>query len=134
MAERMFNAAELQRCEFPPMRWIIPDILPEGLTLLAGKPKLGKSWLALDAGLAVAGGGAVLGRVPESGPVLYLALEDNPRRLQRRMTRIEPQLNWPADLEFQTQWPQLDAGGLSQLRDWISARPGARLVILSSPQ
>ncbi len=50
----IFSAAELQGRVFPPIKWIVPDILPEGLTLLAGKPKLGKSWLALDAAIAVA--------------------------------------------------------------------------------
>ncbi len=39
----IFSAAELQGRVFPPIKWIVPDILPEGLTLLAGKPKLGKS-------------------------------------------------------------------------------------------
>ena len=104
----IFNAAELQGMEFPPINWVVPGVLPEGLTILAGKPKLGKSWLALDMALAVAGGGAVLGRECEPGPVLYLALEDNQRRLQRRLNRIEPHLSWPADLELNTRWPRLD--------------------------
>ena len=77
----IFSAAELQGRVFPPIQWIVPGILPEGLTLLAGKPKLGKSWLALDIAVAVASGGSVLGRECEPGPVLCLALEDNQRRL-----------------------------------------------------
>jgi RecA-family ATPase len=57
--------------------------LPEGLTLPAGKPKLGKSWLALSVAFAVAAGGVALGTYPVAqGEVLYLALEDNERRLQ----------------------------------------------------
>jgi hypothetical protein len=48
----IFSAADLQGRVFPPIKWIVPDILPEGLTLLAGKPKLGKSWLALDIAVA----------------------------------------------------------------------------------
>ena len=66
----IFSAAELQGRVFPPIKWIVPGILPEGLTLLAGKPKLGKSWLALDIAVAVASGGSVLGRECEPGPVL----------------------------------------------------------------
>lgn len=42
------TAAELQQMNFPPVRWVVPEIIPEGLTLLAGKPKLGKSWLVLE--------------------------------------------------------------------------------------
>ena len=132
MAERMFSAAELQPHTFPPIRWIVPDVLPEGLTLLAGKPKLGKSWMALDAGLAVAGGGSVLGRQCEAGAVLYLALEDNPRRLQRRLNRIEPHLSWPDSLEFRTQFPALDAGGIDDIRRWLDARENPRLVIVDT--
>lgn len=49
----IISADELQRRIFPPIRWIVPNLIPEGLTLLCGKPKLGKSWLAMDTGLAV---------------------------------------------------------------------------------
>ena len=127
----IFSAADLQGREFPPIQWIVPDILPEGLTLLAGKPKLGKSWLALDFACAVASGGAVMGRECDPGPVLYLALEDNQRRLQRRLRLVAGSTPWPRDLEFHTEWPRLDAG-LGRMRDWVSTRPGARLLIVDT--
>jgi hypothetical protein len=127
----IFSAADLQGREFPPIKWIVPDILPEGLTLLAGKPKLGKSWLALDAAFAVASGGSVLGRECDTGPVLYLALEDNPRRLQRRLRLVAGSTSWPCDLEFHTEWPRLDAG-LGKMRDWVVSRPGCRLLIVDT--
>jgi RecA-family ATPase len=56
------NAADLQHKTFEPMRWIVPDILPEGLSMLAGRPKIGKSWAALDIATAVASGGSCLGK------------------------------------------------------------------------
>ncbi len=130
-AAGIFSAAELQSRVFPPIKWIVPDILPEGLTLLAGKPKIGKSWLALDFASAVASGGDVMGRDCEHGPVLYLALEDNQRRLQRRLQLVAGSEPWPRDLEFQTEWPRLDAG-LSKMRDWVVTRPGARLLIVDT--
>jgi len=128
----IFNAADLQGMEFPPINWVVPDILPEGLTILAGKPKLGKSWLALDMALAVAGGGSVLGRECDPGPALYLALEDNQRRLQRRLSLIEPHLSWPANMEMNTRCPRLDQGGLKTIREWIETREGAKLVIVDT--
>jgi len=128
----IFTAADLQGKEFPPINWVVPGVLPEGLTILAGKPKLGKSWLALDMALAVAGGGSVLGRECQPGPALYLALEDNQRRLQRRMNIIEPHLSWPSDLELNTRWPRLDAGGIKTIVEWITTRQGARLIIVDT--
>lgn len=56
----------------------MPGLIPEGVTILGGKPKIGKSWLALDMCLAVAAGRTCLGdTVPIEGDVLYAALEDN---------------------------------------------------------
>jgi len=79
---------ELLDAEFPPLRWIVPNILPEGLTFLAGRPKVGKSFLALQIACSVANGGRVFGEPVERMPVLYIALEDGPRRLQRRLKSI----------------------------------------------
>ena len=77
--------------DFPEPRWIVPGIVPEGTTILAGKPKMGKSWLALGTSVAVAAGGVALGtKRVERGAVLYLALEDNPRRLQSRLKKLLP--------------------------------------------
>jgi RecA-family ATPase len=63
--------------------------MTEGLTILAGKGKIGKSWLALGIAIAVASGGYALGSIKvEQGDVLYLALEDNERRLQKRLRQL----------------------------------------------
>jgi RecA-family ATPase len=83
------TAADLMAAELPPVRWGVRGVLPEGVTLLAGKPKLGKSWLALGLCVAVAAGGVALGtRQVEQGEVLYLALEDNRRRLHKRLGKM----------------------------------------------
>src|SRR5215207_4636708 len=83
------TARELRHQEFEPIRYVVPGYIAEGLTLLAGPPKLGKSWLVLDAGLALATGGTCLGGlVCEQGDVLYLALEDKERRLQGRIAAL----------------------------------------------
>src|SRR5918999_3583171 len=55
------SAMELMAIEFPEPRWIVPGIVPEGTAILAGKPKMGKSWLALGTSVAVAAGGVALG-------------------------------------------------------------------------
>ena len=48
------TANALQSEEFPPLRYAVEGYLAEGVTLLAGKPKIGKSWMALDFAMAVA--------------------------------------------------------------------------------
>jgi hypothetical protein len=81
----------LDRQDFPPLRYAVPGIVPEGLTVLAGAPKVGKSWLVLDWLLAVAAGdGVALGGIQLAGRqhVLYLALEDGDRRMQARCRKL----------------------------------------------
>jgi hypothetical protein len=119
--------------EFAPTRWIVPDLLPEGLTLLAAKPKLGKSRLALGLALAVAAGGTALGEIEvEPGAVLYLALEDSLKRLRERTQKLLGEQAAPPALEVATAWPRLDDGGLDQLERWLSEHPDARLIILDT--
>jgi RecA-family ATPase len=83
-----WTAAELQHVEFPEPRWAVPGLLAEGLNLLVGSPKIGKSWWALNVAVSVAQGGKALGRVdvPE-GDVLYLALEDGTAALLEAAAR-----------------------------------------------
>jgi hypothetical protein len=135
---RGVTAAELQAMTFPPVRWTVGGYVAEGLTLLAGKPKLGKSWLALDIALAVARGGVALGaRQCAKGAVLYAALEDTKRRLHNRLEKVHDAQSrepWPADLTFWTygQMERLDAGGRDQLRAWIDENPNAKLIIIDT--
>lgn len=130
----IFSLPDLLSWELPPVRWTIPDILPEGLTLLAGKPKLGKSWLALSVALSIAAGGVALGAQPVAkGDVLYLALEDNARRLQSRARRLlESMTETPSNLEFALDWPRLGEGGLAYLEEYLKAHPDLRLVVIDT--
>ena len=86
---KMTTGAELRVMTFEPIEYIVGGVITAGLGILAGAPKAGKSWLAYAIALAVAGGGKVLGSIEVKGrPVLYLALEDSDRRLQRRAAAI----------------------------------------------
>src|SRR3954453_17176153 len=120
MAEPMvgFSAAELQRMRFPPIKYVVPSYIVEGLTLFAGKPKLGKSWLLLHAAIAVARGGFTLSDVHcNEGDVLSCALEDNMRRLRSRLEKLlQTQLNWPTRFNFVCEIPRLTEGGLDYIK------------------
>jgi AAA domain len=126
------NAADLQTKTFEPLRWIVPDIWPEGLSMLVGKPKVGKSWMALDVAIAVASGGLCLGKECEQGDVLALFLEDNDRRLQQRMTLMlgAQKEKWPDRLTYATEWPRLADGGIDLIRKWVDNAKKPRLIIV----
>jgi hypothetical protein len=129
----IISADNLQAMKFPPVSYVVQGYVVEGLTLLAGKPKIGKSWLVLDIAIAVARGGFTLGDIkcPE-GDVLYAALEDNPRRLQNRMSKVIQCQTWPKRLEFATNMPRLNEGGLEFLANWIKGREKPRLIIVDT--
>ena len=86
----------------------------------------------LEVGLAVARGGRCLGDTKcDEGDVLYLAMEDNERRLQSRMTKLIGYAGeWPARFYYATEWPRANAGGLDQIRKWISTAEKPRLVVV----
>jgi hypothetical protein len=126
-----YSAADLQTVSFPPVSYIVPGIIPRGVTVLAGKPKCGKSWLALDIGWAVATGDSVLNSRPcEQGDVLYAALEDNKRRMQSRMSIQRPDQALPPRLRITHELAALDSGGEEDLRDWLKSQPKPSLVIV----
>ena len=131
MTRAYWTAEELVACQFPAPRWAIPGVLPEGLTLLAGAPKVGKSWLSIGIGVAVASGGRALGSTSvEAGDVLYLALEDTGRRLQSRLVKVLDGHPAPARLALTTFCEPLPAGGLERIDQWLTDHPSARLVIV----
>jgi hypothetical protein len=127
------SAAELMSKELPPTKWAVSGVLPEGVTILGGKPKMGKSWLALGLCVSVAAGGYAFGKIPaECGGALYLGLEDQERRLQRRLKKVLDGEDAPDGLEVAWSWPRLDQGGVEALRRYIEDRPQTRLVVVDT--
>lgn len=117
------TAAMLQDSQFKPLRIVVPGLITEGVSLLVGRPKFGKSWLALDLCVAIATGRPALGALqPATGDVLYLALEDGYHRLHRRMATLLPEGEaWPARLGLATQWRRADDDGVEGIRAWCQA-------------
>ena len=124
------SAAALMAKQFEPVRYVVPGYIAEGLTVLAGPPKLGKSWMTLGWALAVATGRPAFGSIPVlGGDCLYLALEDNQRRLKKRLLHMAVK-DAPERLTFHTTWPDLDNGCLDAVDEWLRDTPEARLVVV----
>ncbi len=125
---------DLMLKEFQPVKWAVPGVVPEGVTLFGGREKMGKSWLALGLCIAVATGGYALGKKQvEQGESLYLSLEDNERRLQRRLrTLLQDEETDLSDFHYSTEWLRSDNGGIDHLDLWLSQHSDCRLVVIDT--
>ena len=109
-----------------------PHLLYPGLYILAGAPKIGKSWLALDLCLSVAEGEPFLKHETHRGQVLYLALEDSLLRLQNRLYEFTEE---PAEgLQFSTLAKTIGGGLEQQLEDAKRRLPDLRLIVIDTLQ
>jgi hypothetical protein len=127
-----FTAADLQGETIAPIKWIVTDLLSEGVAIFGGKPKTGKSWLAIGLAIAIASDEPVFERpVVKGGEVLYLALEDNKRRLQSRLNKIMGRKPWPSRLHFEIDWPRGE-DSVKKLAEWMDAHPETVLVIVDT--
>jgi hypothetical protein len=128
--KRGISARALMAMQFAPIRWIVPGYVVEGMTLFAGAPKLGKSWMALGWLLSVASGGPAMGSIEcEQGDVLGLMLEDNQRRLQRRLRQLRL-ADLPERLTLLTEWPTLDHDCCGEIEAWIASVEKPRLIVI----
>ena len=116
---KAITAEELLSTPLPPVKWIIPGLLPAGLALFAGPSKAGKSWLTLWLCLQVAQGKPVWGREIEPRTVLYLSLEDTLNRLQDRLFRLVGSEDTPEKLILQTECQSIGQGLEEQITSFL---------------
>ncbi|MEO5353772.1 MAG: AAA family ATPase [Magnetococcus sp. XQGC-1] len=127
-----YSLRELMQRQFEDVAFLVFGLLSQGVYILGGKPKVGKSWLALHLLLCVAYGLRVFGTLPSTkGMALYISLEDHDRRLWKRIKQVfrqEP----TDDLHFTTQWPRIGQGCVEQLDEWLTDHAGTKLVIIDT--
>ncbi len=127
---KYWTAESLLTADFPDPTYLIPDILPEGVTLLAGAPKIGKSWLCLDIAVTLAHGGTILGnKVVIPTRTLYVSLEDTARRLK---SRLRKQCSAPINKHtIVTEWDK-GSEAMFSLVAHMHTYPDTKLIIIDT--
>ena len=127
-----YTALELSKMEIEPVKWFIPDFLPSGLTILAGPPKIGKSFFCWNIALSVAMGGIAFSsiEVEAARNVSYLTLEDPPALLKDRLELMSPDEK-PTNLHIVPDFhkKKLDAVGLKLLETHIDQTESELIII-----
>jgi hypothetical protein len=129
----IMTARQLSETVLEPTRTIIGGMLIEGVTLLAAKQKIGKSWLILNLALAISRGLPALGKLPtEQGEVLYVSLEDNEAAMQERLEQLLGKEEAPETLYITHDWPLLNDDGIHLLEGFLDEHPQTRLVVFDT--
>ena len=131
---KTISAEELLSTPLPPVKWIIPGLLPAGLALFAGPSKAGKSWLTLWLCLQVAQGKPMWGREIEPHTVLYLSLEDTFNRLQKRLLQLVGSEEAPERLVMQTECSSIGQGLEEQLTSFLYQHQDTGLIVIDTLQ
>jgi RecA-family ATPase len=114
------------------LRFIVDSIIPQGLHILSGQPKEGKSWLLLSLCLNVTLDEKFWNFETEKGTVLYLYLEDSLNRIQSRLFDITEEA--PSNLHFAIMVDSLNNGLLNQIEDFIKDNPDTILIVIDTLQ
>ena len=126
------NAEDLQNRTYEPTPFLVEELLPEGLHILAGAPKIGKSWLALWLCLCVAQGQALWNFATTQDEVLYLSLEDSFQRIQTRLFDLTEDA--PPALHFAIMADTLKRGLEQQIEQFLTEHPNTKLVVIDTLQ
>lgn len=126
------NAEDLQNRTYEPTPFLVDELIPEGLHILAGAPKIGKSWLALWLCLCISQGQPLWNFATTQGEVLYLSLEDSFQRIQTRLFDLTEDA--PPTLHFAIMADTLKRGLEQQIEQFLTEHPTTKLVVIDTLQ
>ena len=126
------TAEQLQSAPYSPVSFLVDELIPEGLHILAGAPKIGKSWLALWLCLCVSQGQPLWNFAATRGEVLYLSLEDSFQRIQTRLFDLTEDA--PPTLHFAIMADTLKRGLEQQIEQFLAEHPNMKLVVIDTLQ
>ena len=126
------TAEDLQNRTYEPTHFLVDELIPEGLHILAGAPKIGKSWLALWLCLCISLGKPLWNFAVTPGEVLYLSLEDSFQRIQTRLFDLTEDA--PSTLHFAIMADTLKRGLEQQIEQFLTEHPDTKLVVIDTLQ
>jgi len=129
---QVVDGETLMDARLEPTRFVVEQLLPQGLALLGGAPKIGKSWLTLDLCVRVAKGESLWNFPARQGTVLYLCLEDKWQRIQDRLNDITDEV--PSTIFFAVSAGTLADGLAAQIESFVKEHPGTALVAIDTFQ
>lgn len=129
---KIINANKLLYTTLEDTEFIVDQILPVGLHIFCGAPKVGKSWLMLDLCIRVSKGEKLFNLNTKQCDVLYLALEDTYQRLQKRLFKLTDDIGSNFHLTIESN--KIANGLLIQLENAIKQFPNTKLIIIDTLQ
>ena len=126
------NCEEIMTQPLKPIEFVVDNLITQGLFILAGAPKIGKSWLALDICLSVAKGEPVLNANTNRGTALYLCLEDSKIRIQNRLYEMTDEPT--EDLHFALLANSIGSGLEEQIETFISEHSNTKIIFIDTLQ
>ncbi len=129
---KTIDGSTLMEMELPPIKFAVENFLPQGFHILAGTPKVGKSWLLLSLCLQVSKGEPFWNLPTKQGSVLYLCLEDSVNRIQQRLFDLTE--NAPEILHFATHAESLSGGVTEQIEMFIAEHSDTVLIVIDTLQ
>ena len=127
------DAQELLMTPMKRPQFLVEDLIPCGVNVIAGDEKTGKSWMMLHLALCIAKGEDFLGHPVRQGSVAYLSLEDTYERLQDRLFRLTDEIS-PGKIYLINKSATLSEGLIDQLTRMVEKLPDIRLIIIDTLQ
>ena len=128
----VIDGETLMDMRIKPISFCIDSLLPQGISLLCGAPKIGKSWLVLDWCVRIAKGEEVWNFKTAKGTTLYLCLEDNLSRIQQRLNEITDDV--PNNVFFATSSCSMSDGFAEQIEMFVAEHKDTVLVVIDTFQ
>jgi len=132
--KKLFNARELQDRKIKPIRWIVRELLPEGVTIVCAPSKYGKSWMMMQLCAAIAEGKPFLNYETVKADCAYFSLEDSERRFQSRLNTVmkggEAPVNFYGSIECGT----ISTTLFAELAELMETYPGIGLIVIDTFQ